>query len=365
MTETCVAVLGRRDEPTDAVEEYCQYLAAGLAKRRITLELARVAWAEKGWGAAQAEFLASYAARKNRWFLLQYTALGWSQRGFPWRFLGLLKRLKKDGARCAVVFHDMETYPGERLVDRVRKWVQLHAMRKAARLAEVTILTVPREKIPWLDATTANAVFIPVGANLPEPEKAWPKPGVKEGAPPAVAVFAITGGDKGKEEAQAIADAALFASAQIGPLRVVLLGRNSDSAKTYLDERFRGTRVRIEVLGLLPAEKVVEALGACDVLLFVRAPISSRRGSAIAGIACGLPVIAQEGWETAAPITLAGIAFIPAGEKREWGPALLRVLTDTEYRAALAARSRAAQTQYFSWDAIASQYLAIFEKFKT
>jgi glycosyltransferase involved in cell wall biosynthesis len=97
----------------------------------------------------------------------------------------------------------------------------------------------------------------------------------------------------------------------------------------------------------------------------VRAPISSRRGSAIAGIACGLPVIAQAGWETAAPITLAGVEFILTGEKLEWGPALLRVLADTKHRAVLAARSREAQTQYFSWEAIASQYLAIFENFKT
>ena len=46
----------------------------------------------------------------------------------------------------------------------------------------------------------------------------------------------------------------------------------------------------------LTAEEIVRKLGASDVMLFARGPISTRRGSALAGIAC-------EGWETAPPIT--------------------------------------------------------------
>jgi hypothetical protein len=52
MTQKCIALLGRRDAPTDAVEEYCQYLAGALRAHDFAWELARVAWLEDGWPAA-------------------------------------------------------------------------------------------------------------------------------------------------------------------------------------------------------------------------------------------------------------------------------------------------------------------------
>ena len=129
--------------------------------------------------------------------------------------------------------------------------------------------------------------------------------------------------------------------------------------------RLAGSPVEVLVLGLIPAEEIVRVLGASDVLLFVRGQISSRRGSAIAGIACGLPVIAQEGSETAPPITEAGVVLVPATAPSEFGPALLRVLSDQAYRASLAERSRNAQQQYLSWSVIAAQYAKALEKRKT
>jgi glycosyltransferase involved in cell wall biosynthesis len=92
-------------------------------------------------------------------------------------------------------------------------------------------------------------------------------------------------------------------------------------------------------------------------MLFARGPISSRRGSAIAGIACGLPVIAEAGWELASPITEAGVVLVPETLVPEgFGPALVRVLSDPAYRESLEERSRNAQSRYFSWSAIGRQY---------
>jgi glycosyltransferase involved in cell wall biosynthesis len=113
----------------------------------------------------------------------------------------------------------------------------------------------------------------------------------------------------------------------------------------------------VRIAGVISADEVVRVLGASDVMLFARGPISSRRGSAIAGIACGLPVIAEEGSETASPIMEAGVVLVP--EKlvpEEFGAALARVLSDPSYRASLAQRSRDAQRRYFSWSVIARQY---------
>jgi glycosyltransferase involved in cell wall biosynthesis len=102
----------------------------------------------------------------------------------------------------------------------------------------------------------------------------------------------------------------------------------------------------VQIEDVLPAERVVDALREADLLLFVREPISARRGSAIAGISCGLPVIAYRGPHTIAPITEAGVVLVPKARTQELGEAIIRVLSDPEYGELLAERSRAAYRSY-------------------
>lgn len=365
MTPTrCIALLGQRDEPTDGVEDYCRYLRDALASQHIVLEIVRVEWLEKGWSASLRELREQTIDTGNTWFLLQYTALAWSRRGLPSRVLRIVRLLRKRHARCAVVFHDAEAYPGNRWIDRFRRKVQHHVMRRLVRLSDVVFFTVPSEKISWVPAGAKNIVFIPVGANLPSPEKAWGQKRDPADSKPCVAVFSITGNPRGQHEIGLISEAVSHAAKQIGPLRIVVFGRNSEAGEE-LRLKLAGSPIEVTVLGLIPSEEIVRVLGASDVLLFVRGQISSRRGSAIAGIACGLPVIAQEGSETAPPITDAGVVLVPATAPSEFGSALLRVLSDQAYRAALAERSRNAQQRYFSWDVIAAQYAKALEKRKT
>jgi len=46
-----IALLGRRDEPTDAVEDYCRYLGQALAAHNLDLQMRHVPWKEHGWSA--------------------------------------------------------------------------------------------------------------------------------------------------------------------------------------------------------------------------------------------------------------------------------------------------------------------------
>jgi glycosyltransferase involved in cell wall biosynthesis len=119
------------------------------------------------------------------------------------------------------------------------------------------------------------------------------------------------------------------------------------------------------VLGVLPEKEVAKTLTCSDVLLFVRGPISTQRGSAIAGIACGLPVIAFEGPQTTPPITQAGLALYSPQRKGDLGDVLVRVLGDEHYRTSLAQRSWLAQAQYFSWSAIARSYAEFMQAKET
>lgn len=229
-------------------------------------------------------------------------------------------------------------------------------MRKATRLADLTILTVPRDKLSWIPKSLRNVIFIPVGANLPSPEQAWHLEKRSKNEMPTVAVFSISGGAVGEEEVDRIAETMRYASKEMGPLRLVVLGRNSETGGKRLQEKLARSQVGVVIHGLLGAEEVVRKLGASDVLLFVRGPISTRRGSAIAGISCGLPVVACQGWETGSPVTEAGVVLLPENSADEFGPALVRVLIDSDYRASLRERSRQAQQQYFSWAVIAAAY---------
>ena len=365
MTERCVALLGRLDTPTDAVEDYCRHLGGALEEHGISLERMRVRWAEKGWREALREVGKKAEEHPGSWFLVQYTALGWSRRGFPLRVPKLIRFLNNHGARCAVVFHDAGPYGGSRVIDRLRRTLQIHVMRQALRLAERSVVTIPLEKVPWIPRDPRNIVFIPVGANLPSPEKAWSVEKNRADGAATLGVFSVSADSVGREEVNLIAQAVRYAAEKTGKLRLVVVGRNSVEAGMQLRQELTGAPVQVVVHGLLAEDEIVRVLGSCDAMLFTRGQISSRRGSAIAGIACGLPIIAPEGSETAAPITEAGVVLVPSGARNEFGPVLVRVLSDDAYRESLAERSRRAQERYFSWRAISAQYVKSLRETET
>lgn len=358
----CLAVLGRRDEPTDAVEDYCQYLRRALTAQGISLELKQLLWAQIGWRKALREFRKSMVEKNTDWCLLQYTALSWSRRGFSIRVLQVIRALKRCGTRCALVFHDAEPYFGIRVVDRLRRAIQIWTMRQAVRLVDLAIFTIPPEIVSWVPDESKNAVFIPVGANLPAPDTVWKQAMGCNKNGPAVAVFSLSDGDVRAGEVKLIAGAVRYASERIGKLQIVVFGRNSSAGAKELKERLAGTPVEINALGLLTPGQVVQTLATCDVMLFARGPLSTRRSSALAGIACGLPVLGKIGWETSAPITEAGVVLLPGDPKEDYGPALLRVLSDESYRASLAERSKRAYERYFSWNVIATQYARVLRE---
>jgi glycosyltransferase involved in cell wall biosynthesis len=267
-----------------------------------------------------------------------------------------LNILKSAGARLGIVFHDAEPYAGTRLIDLLRRFVQVHTMRRALDLADLAVFTVPPEKLPWLLDTPPHAAFIPVGPNLPiDPQSA----ASQKNLVPTIGVFSITGGESGTRETQTIVAAVRYAARKLGRLRVSVFGRNAELREATLREGLRDLSVELSVEGIVEPDQVVQKLSACDVLLFVRGTISTRRGSAIAGIACGLPVIAYSGSETSAPITDAGVVLVSPAQPDDLNTALVRVLSDAAYHGDLASRSRAAYQAHFAWSVIAARYTVL------
>ena len=112
------------------------------------------------------------------------------------------------------------------------------------------------------------------------------------------------------------------------------------------------------MLGLLDADEVSNVLANSDVMLCVRGVIFPRRGSAIAGISCGLPIVCYGGPETTFPITEAGLELVPYRDRDALAKAVSRVLSDDRLREELRIRSVRAHIEYFSWEKIAERFVA-------
>jgi glycosyltransferase involved in cell wall biosynthesis len=150
-----------------------------------------------------------------------------------------------------------------------------------------------------------------------------------------------------------IAYAVRCAAGHIPQMRIVFLGRGTDEAKEEIERAFSGAGVEVRNLGLVSAAEISETLAGADAMLCVRGRITPRRGSVMAGIACGVPIMGYAGAAEATPLAEAGIEFVPYRDREALAGALTKILKDSDLRTSLRERNQRAQQKYFSWDAIA------------
>jgi glycosyltransferase involved in cell wall biosynthesis len=353
-----IALLGKRDEPTDGIRDYCGHLSAALAFHNIYLEVVPLSWERDGWAGSLRQLRQRSRAWRGEWVLLQYTGLAWSRRGFPRYISRILRILRGNGAHCGVVFHESMPAAGSRFQDVLRAKFQRMIMRRAFNISERSVFTVPLERVSWLTSDTSKAVCVPLGPPIP------PSFALRELSPEGslrrVGVFCITGGNHTARETLDIATAVRAVRKRIGPVSLTVLGRGVDEARSGLEKELAGSTEELKISGILPEAVVTEKLASCDVILYVRGEISPQRSSGLVGVACGLPIVAYRGPGTVFPITEAGIEFAPLWDRNALADALCHVLQDRQRWQELRDKSRRAYTKYFSWDHIAEQFAASF-----
>lgn len=353
-----IALLGRRDTPTDGVEDYCTFLSRALEHHGIVLKQFRMDWINEGWAGALRQLWDESEAWRGNWVLLQYTALGWSRRGFPLGAVCALWVLRRRGVRCAVVFHDSEGQRGGSWWIRwIRAACQDCVIRRLYGGATRGIFADPLETVRWLPKNYTKAAFIPIGANIPEPEARTVAPGGQNGATKTVAVFCLSDPPNREREVGDIASAMRSASTNGSNLRVIFLGRGTAEALQEIDRAFEGIPVQVSNLGLRSAEEVSRTLIDADAMLCVRGKLYPRRGSALAGLACGLPIVGYAGAAERTPLSEAGVELVPYGDREALGAALTRVLIDERLLAELRSRNRRVLQKYFCWNEIAKRYI--------
>ncbi len=352
-----IALLGRQDLPTDGVRDYCLQLSRAFARRGEHLDVAEVRWETQGWLRALGQLWRESRAWKGKWTLFQYTSLMWSRRGFPLGALAVLGILRMRGAKLCIVFHDIRNDQARGWKNRLRVAYQYQVMRRAYTWAARSVLTVPAKNVPWLPRSSNRAIFIPVGSNFPESDLQKQNSTVRSASVLTVAVFGVTGGSRSCDESADISYVLRQVVSTAVGLRLIVMGRGAAEAEDTLRKDLDGSGVVLNVFGVLPPEQLRRQLLTADVLLCVRGHISTRRGSAIAGITCGLPIVGYRGEETAFPITEAGVLLAEPGDRVGIAEALKRVLSDAKFRDEMRQRSLVADQKYFSWDAIAEQFL--------
>lgn len=355
-----LALTGRRDFLSDGVWDYCTRLADALRPHGFEVELIEADWERSGWVGSLRNIRSQLDAVRHEWVLLQYTAIGWSRRGFPIGALVVAWTVKKQGARLAVVFHEPYGFRAKGIWARLRFGCQQWVIRSLYSLADVAIFTVSVEVLSWLRPGDSKAHTIPIGSNIPE-NLTQRNLSRSADAPKTVAVFCITNVGRTAWEVAEIAAAVRHARESVPRLRLVVFGRGALEARGLLEHALAGSDVELSIRGVLPAGEVAQILSESDTLLYVRDVLMPQRGSAIAAVACGLPLIAYGDEAVCFPLSEAGILLARPGDREALWSSLIRVLTDDAVWASLHQRSLRAHRKYFAWDEIARRYAAALQ----
>ncbi|NMO19694.1 glycosyltransferase family 4 protein [Pyxidicoccus fallax] len=132
--------------------------------------------------------------------------------------------------------------------------------------------------------------------------------------------------------------------------RALLLGRGGEAFRDSLTGRHPELASRLHAPGGLAPEDAAAHLRACDVLLQPFPDgVSARRGSVMAGLGLGMPIVTNSGHLTE-PLwrELRPVALVDGAEPGPWTEAVDRLLTRPEERAALRERATRVYREHFA-----------------
>jgi glycosyltransferase involved in cell wall biosynthesis len=355
-----VMLLGRGEVPADGVADYCGNLATALKPFGVETNIERLDWSGEGWLGALKKLWGSTRRDGNPTFVLQYTALSWSKKGFPMGAAAAMAILRMRGARCGVMFHEpwRQGVIKPRFIDRIRGKLQDWTILAIHGMSSLCIFSLPLEQISWLDPHDPKSFFIPLGPNVVEILDGPYPPARPAGQPEKiVCVFCLSEPTSESRELGDIVTAARAAQDAGAKLRMVFVGRGTDTGAEAITQAFAGLGIETVALGLRGPHDIARTIVASDVLLCVRGPLNLRRGSALAGLATGTPMVAYSGGEEGTTLMEAGVEFAPLYDQAQLGSALARVLTDDALAQRMHEKNIEVEQKYFAWDTVARQYL--------
>jgi len=287
--------------------------------------------------------------------LVQYTNFAFGSRGFnPW-LAPAMARWRRKGLRITTIFH--ETYTDQKGPKglAMRTWQRYFFWRVglASHACLFSVEPWTRRYSAWFPR--ARVETLRVGSNIPvvpvDRSRLRGELGIGEGVP----VLGVFGGTHPSRLFDWI-ERASSSLTSAGIRHVVLrIGPDSEVVARRL------ASAPLLDLGIREPAEVSRALGCCDVFL---SPISdgasSRRGSLLAGLGHGLPVVTTLGPSSDATFREAGgAAFEVATGPEDFALRVAGLVADPGRRTELGAAARSFHDAHFSWDAIAERLLLL------
>jgi glycosyltransferase involved in cell wall biosynthesis len=261
--------------------------------------------------------------------------------------------------RRAVVMHEPwhQGVGNRRPIDSIRSAFQELVIRSLYQLSQRVIFTLPLTMVGWVPQHDRKSFFIPLGPNIPENLTLTYPPVSSSANMKTVSIFCLSNPPALHRELDDILHATRVASKVGLNLRIVFVGRGTHEASREIRRVFGDAGIRTEIVGLQEPVTISETLAKSDVLLCVRGTVNLRRSSALAGIACGVPVVGYSGDERGTPLVEAGLSLAPLYDRDALAIALSRVLQDTSFALELHQKNIDVQKKFFSWEKVASQYI--------
>jgi glycosyltransferase involved in cell wall biosynthesis len=225
----------------------------------------------------------------------------------------------------------------------VRSTVQRAVVRWLARRCAIAFSTLEPNLVRVFKGIDPTPRFLPVGSNVPvNPRNPHPDDRF------VISVFGLT--ERNRDEVLMLADIVQRANLRL-KVSLQVFGRGAMDAQETLRSSLGSIPLTID--GVIEANEVSDKIASSDALLFVRGEASSRRGTIVAAICNGLPVVAQEGPETGSVIREAGVRLFPKGDRQAAADELVRLGSDPLFAEQQRVRQHRACESTFSWPAIA------------
>ena len=299
------------------------------------------------------------AGRRPDTIVLQFNPFSWGRWGFNPRLALTLQRIKRawPGMPVAVMFHETFVPPLGAKFHAMRLW-QLPGYRAVADLADARFFSIQR----WAEQEAARrpdkpTSHLPVGSNLPRSALTREEARQPLGLTPDDFVAGVFGG---AHPSRLVGHAAAAAAATAGAcprLKLLVVGTAGPSVKEEL--RSLGCDMEIIDRGYQPAEATADAVAAMDVLLspFVDG-VSTRRGSAMAALQHGVPLLTTAGISTDDAFAAEGnhsLVMTEAEDKRAFAAAAVQLASDPPLRQQVGSRGRELYRRCFDWPVVASR----------
>ncbi len=323
------------------------------------------------WGWASLGMVASVAASWGADIVhIQYQAAAYGMR-LPIHLLPAYLRMGNPGLRRAVTFHDLKLPYLFPKAGRARRW----AVARLARDCDAAIVTNREDELAFADLGVPRPPrVIPIGSNiaprLPQgfERGAWR---AKWGIAPDDLVLAYFGFLNATKGGDTLITAVGRLAKQGRPVRLLMIGGKvgaSDPTNIGFARHVEsviareGVADRVIWTGFLPPEEVSAAFAVADMAVLPYSDgISFRRGSLMAALAHGMPIISTvPRAHLPELVPEENVILVPPEQPADLAEAVARVADHAGLRARLGEGARRL-SRLFAWERIARDSLALYE----